>query len=417
MYNIQSIQEKDYDELARIVGNAYPAFAMHKYETHQKFIEKVDNRQKNIPNVNHFGYFEEEQLKGTFRFHDFQMNLYGETIPVGGIGLVAVDLLHKKERIAKRMLIEFMDQCKENGYSMAALYAFRPDFYQKMGFGTGPKKHEYRIKPKHLPNTGSKQHIVNVTSVEQVQLVKVCYNAYVNQQHGMMFRDQEDFKNLFAQKETQTIAYQQNGRIEGYAAFAFQKSEENFLKNYIVIKELVFLHSEALGELMTFFHLQQDQIDRIIVHTSEEDFHFLPYDVRNGTEHMIPSVYHESNTSGVGLMYRILDVKKFLSSLKDHPFRPSEIAIKFSVQETMIDKSNVDVVVQFQDGKVNVMEEDQSDVEVAIDISHFSSLMMGTVSFKALHRYGIIQVSDSSYIDQLYRLFSHQEKPICMTAF
>ncbi|QHE51432.1 enhanced intracellular survival protein Eis [Pontibacillus sp. HMF3514] len=417
MPNIQSIQEKDYDELARIVGNAYPAFEMHKDETRQKFIEKVDDRQKNFPDVNHFGYFDEEQLKGTFRFHDFQMNLYGETIPVGGIGLVAVDLLHKKERIAKHMLLDFIDRCREKGYDLAALYPFRPDFYQKMGFGFGSKKHEYRIESKHLPNAGSKQYIVNVTTEEQVQLVKDCYNTYVSQQHGMMYRDQEAFKNLIEQKETQTVAFQRNGKIEGYASFSFQKSEENFLKNHIIIKELVYLHSEALGELMTFFHLQQDQIDRIIFHTSDEDFHFLPHDVRNGSEHIIPSVYHEAHTSGVGLMYRVLDVKQFLSSLTNHTFSTEDVTVKFKVQETLINESNVEVVVQFKDRQLQLIEEDRYDVEVEMNISEFSSLMMGAVSFNTLHRYGLIKISHSTYNKVLNRLFSCLEKPECMTAF
>lgn len=418
MYNIQSIQEKDYEELARIVGDAYPAFGMHEDEARQKFIDKVDNRQKNIPDVNHYGYFEEEQLKGTYRFHDFKMNLYGETVPFGGVGLVAVDLLHKKERIAKRMLIESMNRCKEKGYAMAGLYAFRPDFYQKMGFGFGAKKHEYKIEPRSMPNSGSKQHIANVTDEEQMQLLMTCYNDYASRQHGMMYRDQEDFKNLFEQKENRIVVFKRKDEVEGYAIFTFQKSPEgNFLINDIKVKELVYLHTEALGELMTYFHVQHDQIARVIFHTADDDFHFLPFDVRNGSNNMIPSVYHESNSSGVGLMYRVLDVKQFLSQFKGRAFGLEECTVKFSVQETLLEDSRVEVVVQFKDGKLHLLEEGPIDVEVEIDISHFSSLMMGAASFRALHRYGLITISDAAFEKQLYRIFSTVEKPVCMTAF
>ena len=168
---------------------------------------------------------------------------------------------------------------------------------------------------------------------------------------------------------------------------------------------------------MTYFYVQHDQIARVIFHTADDDFHFLPFDVRNGSNNMIPSVYHESNSSGVGLMYRVLDVKQFLSQFKGRAFGLEECIVKFSVQETLLEDSLVEVVVQFKDGKLHLLEEGPIDVEVEIDISHFSSLMMGAASFRALHRYGLITISDAAFEKQLYRIFSTVEKPVCMTAF
>jgi predicted acetyltransferase len=36
--------------------------------------------------------------------HDFTMDFLGVRIPAGGVGQVAVDLLHKKEHVAKEMM-------------------------------------------------------------------------------------------------------------------------------------------------------------------------------------------------------------------------------------------------------------------------------------------------------------------------
>ena len=46
-----------------------------------------------------FGLFEDGQMRGIMRWYDFTMNFFGAQTLVGGIGGVAVDLLHKKEKV------------------------------------------------------------------------------------------------------------------------------------------------------------------------------------------------------------------------------------------------------------------------------------------------------------------------------
>ncbi|WP_255505248.1 hypothetical protein [Lysinibacillus sphaericus] len=73
---------------------------------------------------------------------------------------------------------------------------------------------------------------------------------------------------------------------------------------------------EALLEFSTFLNSQVDQVNRIEWNTQEENIHFFLGDIRNGTNHLIPSVYHASAVSGGGLMYRIINVRGFLRSLQ-----------------------------------------------------------------------------------------------------
>lgn len=51
------------------------------------------------------------------------------------------------------------------------------------------------------------------------------------------------------------------------------------------------------------------------------------------------------------------------------------------------------------------------DVEVDINVEWFSSLVMGVVDFRKLWMYGLVEVSDESYIDSLDRLFHVTKKP------
>jgi len=53
--------------------------------------------------VHFYGYYNDKnELVGGMRIHDYQMYFNNrKKLRAGGIGLVAVDLLHKKEKIAK----------------------------------------------------------------------------------------------------------------------------------------------------------------------------------------------------------------------------------------------------------------------------------------------------------------------------
>lgn len=56
-------------------------------------------------------------------------------------------------------------------------------------------------------------------------------------------------------------------------------------------------------------------MNRIEWNTQEENIYLFLGDIRNGTNHLIPG-YHASAVSGVGLMYRIINVQGFLGSLQ-----------------------------------------------------------------------------------------------------
>jgi hypothetical protein len=52
-----------------------------------------------------------------------------------------------------------------------------------------------------------------------------------------------------------------------------------------------------------------------------------------------------------------------------------------------------------------------------LDISNFSSLIMGTVSFKALVRLGLANISDKKYTKLVNEIFKTEELPMCLVTF
>jgi predicted acetyltransferase len=413
---IRKLNEEELTNYLEIVLNAYPsmkASAEVKEETLRRFID----RQSNDESLDYLGLYRNNKLLGGMRVHSYHMNLFSKIIPVGGVGLVAVDLLHKKEKAAKELIESFMKIFLGKGVNMVLLYPFRPDFYKKMGFGYGPKMHQYRIRPESFPKGPSKSNLRFLSSEDKEKAAE-CYTKIVKRTNGMFLKTAAEIEGWFSNPENRMIGFDDGAEIKGYLLFTFEKrSQTHFMFNDLVIKEFMYDSPEALLEITTFLHSQADQVDRIVWNTQEENVHFLIDDPRNGSGNLLPSVYHESNISGIGLMYRIIDTKGIFEDLKERNFNHINAKVNVQLIDTMLSHNNGELILHSSDGRVRVVENGEYDVEISLDISDFSSLLMGVVTFKELYLFGKAKLSNPSYINTINTLFSTTEKPRCITAF
>jgi predicted acetyltransferase len=414
---VRRLKEDELKEFVDIVANAYPGLGFNTSEERQRLEEKLIRTQREDDTVNFYGFFRESGLLGGMRLHDFKMRLGTQKVDACGLGLVAVHLMHKKEKVAKEIVTYFLRYYRERRVPIAMLYPFSPDFYKRMGFGFGTKMSQYSIKPKNLPKVGSK---INVRFFREgdKQLLLDCYARIAEKTNGMVDRSEAELNNILIVPQNKIAVYMMDGRIEGYIVFAFKKaSQDNALKNDIVIKEFLYEDTEALMGILTFLNTQEDQVNRVIFNTLDENFHHLLLDPRNGTDNLMTPVYHESNLQGVGLMYRVTDTRVLFDALKGHNFNNQSCKLRLNINDSFIKENNGSIIVHFTDGKAIVSEGSEYETAVDLDIADFSSLIIGAVGFKALLKYGIASISDSEYADTIDRIFEMPEKPICLTIF
>ncbi len=248
MDEIKIIHEKDYDDFTEIIVNAYPGeFGEFTDDDKDKMKERLAKEQKDNKTIDFYGLYRENQLLGVQRLHDFTMNMKGERLKVGGVGLVAVDLVHKKEGVAKGLITYFLKQLQEENVSMAILYPFRADFYKKMGFGYGTKMNLYYFKPTSLPRHVNRKNVFHLTT-EDILDTYNCYMEFFNNNHGMVLRNQKTFEFYFKNKKDKIfVGYKSNNNLSGYLMFRFMKVKtDNFIYYDIVIEELIYNNSEAL---------------------------------------------------------------------------------------------------------------------------------------------------------------------------
>lgn len=97
MRTIRELREEELDEFVRISAEAYPGIKLNSNEERQRFRERTQQRLA-YPDMTLWGLFEAEEMLGIMRLYDFNMKLRSTRILIGGVGAVAVELRHKKEK-------------------------------------------------------------------------------------------------------------------------------------------------------------------------------------------------------------------------------------------------------------------------------------------------------------------------------
>ncbi len=418
MNKIKKMPWKDIDRFIDIWADAYPGTKIITKEDKKRVKDRFQKRSKD-PRLSFWGMYDGSEMLGGVLFWDYVMNLFGHKVLAGGGGNLAVDLMHKKEHVARDLMRFMFRHYRKQGAPFAVLWPFRPDFYKEMGCGLGSKGHVYRIKPTDLPFGKSRKNVRFMAKAD-MKAVNDCYNRQVARVTGMIEETLASRKLGYEfSKRSKYVGYEKNGRVEGYLIFGFERGNEaSFIDNYIKVSEMVYETPEALEGLMSFLHTQFDQINRIIFHTSDDDFHHLFKDPRNESGNLMEPVYHESHVSGVGLMYRVLNTRQVFNVLEGRNFGGQTLRLKLTVKDTFLKENDSSLIIHFEDGRPQIKTKSaRHDVELKIDIADFSSLILGAVGLKSLYYFGAARISKAEHIDRLHRLFTTEQKPVCMTSF
>ncbi|MEZ4515918.1 MAG: GNAT family N-acetyltransferase [Chloroflexota bacterium] len=196
MREIREIQEGELDEFLRITTEAFPGMNGATPDDRAAMLERM-KRVMNEPTAHFFGVFDDGQLVGVMRLYDFTMKLHSTRTLVGGVGGVAVDLLHKKEHVAADIIAFYHNYYRNKGAALTSLYPFRPDFYKRMGYGFGAKMNRYAFKAAALPPGKGKSHVDFLMADDKADLA-ACYDRFLEQTNGLFELPLHVLDNMFA---------------------------------------------------------------------------------------------------------------------------------------------------------------------------------------------------------------------------
>ena len=103
MHEVKRLNADHATDLVTLGQQAYTANAT---ESKEKLDEIIEKTKKNLAREErkYYGVMQADKLIGSMQLFDYEMNVFGQFMKTGGLSSVAVDLLHKKERIAKSMV-------------------------------------------------------------------------------------------------------------------------------------------------------------------------------------------------------------------------------------------------------------------------------------------------------------------------
>lgn len=411
---------KSYEELHKLIElltNAYPLAIQSGESEMDKLVKNLEKSLELRTDIHISAVKDDAKTIGCMRYHDFQMQFLGKKVLTGGVGMVAVDLLNKKKGIAKMILTDFLTHYKEEGALFTALYPFRPDFYKQMGFGFGKSLNQYRISPRDFPKGHGKENCVYLTD-KDIPSILESYHRYQEETNGLFDKYEDEFKKEM-DKGHRFIGFRQNNKLTGYFSFSFEKtSDRNVMTQDMRVHEILFEDVETLMAFSGFFNSQLDQVERVIINIQDQDFQFLFNDPRNDSQHNMAPHFQECSTQGTGVMYRLIDNKLFFETYKNHNFGNQTLKVTFDIEDDFFKENNGAIKVAFNEGIPTLLNNsDITDVIISMSVANFSSLLTGCVSYKSLLRYGQTELSNSSAVESVNRLFIGIDAALCMTRF
>lgn len=409
---IRFIKPEEAGQLARNVLTAFPS------KTPEQLLENMESELHQPEEGRYLGCFDDNgTLVGSTLLMDFQMNVRGRLMKMGGTAYVSTSFLHKKEHIAKNLLRVGMGVFAGTGTAVGALHPFNPAFYGKMGFGYCNESVMYAPKPCYIRSYGDKSHLAYAGPEDKEEILEF-YRNYAARTHGATIHPAYmDEHRIFDMPYV--VVCRRNGKITGYLTFEFIEVDHyTDMYHDLAVRELICEDMETMKEFLTFFASQIDQIERVRIYTAEEDFHMLFTNPDSGENRAYDGAIQEIGRKCMGYMFRIFDVKayfmhqNFCESPVSRPF-----VLQLDVEDDFMEENNRSFLLSIQEEKVLLTKDRESDVVLRTGIADLSSFVMGAISLKSFLWSGRMQLSDPAYQEDIQKALGWSVKPKNVTYF
>jgi predicted acetyltransferase len=267
----------------------------------------------------------------------------GAPMPMMGLAAVAVAPPRRRRGIGARLCVDAIEAAAERGDVVSVLYPFRPDYYDRLGWGLVGELHEYRFHTEALAAENG-DHVRTADLEHDARAIAACYARVAEGSNGPIERDRQvwayrltgedlgvvpvDAEAIWtarAEPEIRPVVYDDAGTITGYALLRYVQDaspEEHTLQ----VRELIAEDEAAYRGLLAHIGGQSDQWPRC-THFARPDERFGDFltDPRPPRYEGARSLYFPTARIVRGPMLRVLDVpgalraRRFFADGRDEP--------------------------------------------------------------------------------------------------
>ena len=122
--DIRFVRPEEEAQLARNVVTGFPS------KTPEALLHNMAGELKSPEEGRYLGCFDDSgNLMGSSLLMDFEVNVRGKRMQMGGTAYLSTGFLHKKEHIAKNLVRVGLGFFAKTGRTVGALHPFNPAFY------------------------------------------------------------------------------------------------------------------------------------------------------------------------------------------------------------------------------------------------------------------------------------------------
>lgn len=402
--------------LARLLGDAYPIMRATTADALARLAASVEEG-VGQPDA-HWAVAERDgRLVGAMRLHDYEMNVRGRDAATGGVGSVAVSLAHKRQGIARAMIAWYLDHYRRTGAPFAVLHAFRPDFYRALGFGYGTPVHRYRFAPAGLRGDGARGTI-RLLGEDDLDALRACYERVRAVTNGLIAKHRVPTQRGLADPALRYVAVEADGLVRGFMQTSVNVGGDDIRnRDELVVRELTFEDDAHLAALLGYLRAQQDQFARVAIESQDDALYLAAADPRDGSDEAVaPPAAHRIATTGLGIMYRILDVEAAFAHL---PPSAAPFTLSVDVQDAFVPRIGGSRTFRFGPGAAPRLAQTSAaaDATLSIGIADLSSVVLGSLRLRDVVRHRLASVEPREQLDLVDAAFAAPQPPFCTTRF
>jgi predicted acetyltransferase len=292
---------------------------------------------------------------------------------MGGIAGVAVLPEARQTGVGGAMMRWSLRYMREQGYVMAALYAFRESYYRKFGYEVCGMRYKITCPHARLPRHKSELPVRRILHKDLDQ-IKPCYDAFAKARSGMNLREPFHWGRIILDDLVRTI-YAAGDPVEAYAIV---EHDWTFWNDQPLV-EFAWTTRRGYESILSFFAA-------LAINKASLTWH-EPSDSPFLARHLDQGAKIESEKP---VMYRLLNPTAALETLGSH----GEGEFSFAMKDSELPENNGPWQVCFANGKTRV--DRTQTAELTIDPQTAVQAFLGQPSLADLSRNGSVSLNDAA---------------------
>jgi predicted acetyltransferase len=395
------------DELAKALG------AIGHYFGWVPSAEEVERFSKLLPVERMHAAFGGREIVGGAGVFPFQMTVPGAVVQCAGVTVVGVLPTHRRRGILRRLMRAQLDDVRERGEPLAALWASEPTIYGRFGYGQASYTHEIRLpRPRAALRGGLPPRTGQVRLVETAEAEKTfprIYDRIRVTTPGMLTRTKEwwDIRRLTDDVSRRPpgsgplnlVLFELDRKASGFAIYRIaQREEDGHWKRRLHVVEALGVDAVATRELWRFL-TELDWTDEILAW-------LLPTD--HPVQHLFGRFDQLDLRVGTGLWVDLVDVGAALSA---RGYR-TDGRVTFELSHPFCPWNEGTWTVSGGRARKTSRRPD-----LRLDATALGAAYLGGVSFGSLSRAGLVEEAVRGGLARADALFAGDRAPWCPEIF